>query len=291
MDSHELFKNIRRIQIKASRCVQDVLSGAYHSAFKGRGMEFEDVREYQVGDEVRSIDWNVTARMQYPFIKSFKEERELTVNLLIDVSASSLFGTQGKKKAELIAELGALISFSAIENNDKVGLILFSDRIEKYLPAKKGTGHAMRLIRELLAYKPAGKKTQIANALHFFGKVQKKRSVVFLISDFISPSFKDELAIVGKKHEVIGINVRDPHEISLPKLGLLRLKDLESGKSLIVDTSKKEVRDKLSHFHQNRNEQLKRQFDLNGGGWMEMRLDQPYLRTLKEFFNRRRVPR
>ena len=291
MISKEVFKNIRRIQIRTNKYVQDVLAGAYHSAFKGRGMEFEDVREYQPGDEARSIDWNVTARMQYPFVKNFREERELTVILLIDVSASSLFGTTGRKKAELIAELGALFSFSAINNNDKVGLVLFSDHIEKYLPPQKGLKHAMRVIRELLVYRPKGKKTNIAEALNFLGKIQKKKSVVFLISDFLSPNFKDELTVIGKKHDLIGVNVRDPHELTLPKVGLIQLKDLETAKTLIVDTSKKKIRELLASRNQKIADDLSRLFDTHADGLIHVRANKPYMESVREFFNRRKVSR
>lgn len=286
--SAEIFKNIKRIQIRTNKYVQDVLAGAYHSAFKGKGMEFEDVREYQPGDEVRSIDWNVTARMQYPFVKNFREERELTVILLIDVSASSLFGTTGKKKAELIAELGALFSFSAVQNNDKVSLILFSDHIEKYLPPQKGSQHAMRMIRELLTFQPQGKKTDIAQALNFLGKIQKRKSVVFLISDFISPPFQDELTLIGKRHDLIGVNVRDPHEITLPKIGLLQLKDLETHKTLLVDTSSKSVREKLFARNQTLMEKLQQQFDRHANGMITISSDKAYMENVREFFDRRR---
>lgn len=291
MISKEVFKNIRRIQIRTNKYVQDVLAGAYHSAFKGRGMEFEDVREYQPGDEARSIDWNVTARMQYPFVKNFREERELTVILLIDVSASSLFGTTGRKKAELIAELGALFSFSAINNNDKVGLVLFSDHIEKYLPPQKGLKHAMRVIRELLVFQPKGKKTNIAEALNFLGKIQKKKSVVFLISDFLSPHFKDELTVIGKKHDLIGVNVRDPHELTLPKVGLVQLKDLETAKTLIVDTSKRKIRELLASRNQKIADDLSRLFDTHADGLIHVRANKPYMESVREFFNRRKVSR
>ncbi|MCH9633230.1 MAG: hypothetical protein S4CHLAM6_15830 [Chlamydiae bacterium] len=291
MISKEIFKNIKRIQIRTNKYVQDVLAGAYHSAFKGRGMEFEDVREYQPGDEARSIDWNVTARMQYPFVKNFREERELTVILLVDVSASSLFGTTGRKKSELIAELGALFSLSAINNNDKVGLILFSDQVEKFLPPQKGLKHAMRVIRELLVFKPEGRKTDIAKALTFLGKIQKRKSVVFLISDFLSPDFKDELAVIGKRHDLIGVNVRDPHERTLPKVGLLQLKDLESAKTLIVDTSKKKIREMLASRSKKIADELRKMFDMHADGLIHVHAGKPYMESVNEFFCKRRVSR
>lgn len=288
-NSKEIFKNIRRIQIRTNKYVQDVLAGAYQSAFKGRGMEFEEAREYQLGDEIRSIDWNVTARMQYPFVKNFREERELTVILLIDVSASSLFGTIGKQKEELIAEIGALFSFSAIKNNDKVGLLLFSDQVEKYLPPQKGLKHALRVIRELLVFKPQSKKTDIRKALVHLGKIQKRRSVIFVISDFLSPPFKDELAILGKKHEVIGVNVRDPHELTLPKVGIIQLKDLESGKTLIVDTSRKKDREKLKERNLKKISELKSLFENSASGFIHIDSTRNYMEPIREFFEKRRA--
>lgn len=288
-NSKEIFKNIRQIQIRTSKYVQDVLAGAYHSAFKGRGMEFEDVREYFPGDEIRSIDWNVTARMQYPYVKNFREERELTVILLVDVSASSLFGTTGKKKEELIAEIGALFAFSAIKNNDKVGLLLFSDRVEKYLPPQKGIKHALRVIRELLVFKPKGKKTDIKEALTFLGKIQKRRGVVFLISDFLSAPFKEELTLIGNRHEVIGVNVRDPHELMLPKVGLIQLKDLESGKTLIVDTSKKKVREILKKRNFDQLNELKKMFDNSANGFIDIAAQEDYMEPIRKFFDKRRI--
>jgi len=288
-NSKEIFKNIRRIQIRTNKYVQDVLAGAYHSAFKGRGMEFEDVREYQPGDEIRSIDWNVTARMQYPYVKNFREERELTVILLIDVSASSLFGTTGRQKAELIAEIGALFAFSAVKNNDKVGLLLFSDIVEKYFPPQKGLKHALRLIRELLVFKPEGKQTDIKEALSFLGKIQKRRSVVFLISDFLSPPFKEELTLITRRHEVIGVNVRDPHELKLPKVGLLQLKDLESGKTMIVDTSRKKVREMLEKRNLEQLDKLKKIFESSANGFINTSSENNYMEPIREFFERRRA--
>lgn len=285
----EIFKNIRRIQLRTKKHVQNVLAGAYQSAFKGSGMEFEDVREYQPGDEIRSIDWNVTARMQYPYVKNFKEERELTVILLIDVSASSLFGTIGKQKEELIAEIGALFAFSAIKNNDKVGLLLFSDRVEKFLAPQKGIKHALRVVRELLIFKPKGKKTDIKEALSYLGKIQKRRSVVFLISDFFSKPFKDELSILSKRHEVIAVNVRDPHEMVLPKMGLVQLKDLESGKMILVDTSKRKVREMLEKKNLEQLNDLKQLFRGSSNGFIDIASGGDYVEPIRQFFSKRRA--
>ncbi|MCH9634239.1 MAG: hypothetical protein S4CHLAM7_09840 [Chlamydiae bacterium] len=285
--SKEIFKNIRKIQIRTNKYVQDVLAGAYQSAFKGRGMEFEDVREYQPGDEVRSIDWNVTARMQNPYVKNFKEERELTVLLLVDLSASSLFGTTGKQKEELIAEIGALLAFSASKNQDKVGLILFTDKVEKYISPKKGLKHVLRVIRELLLFKPEGKKTDLSKALQFLLKIQKKRGVVFILSDFFSPSFKDELLFASKRHDVIGVNVRDPQEMTIPKLGLIQFKDLETNKVQIVDTSLKKVRKRIEEKNLNHLKEIQKQFENIGGGFINVLSGPSYMNAIQEFFKRR----
>lgn len=286
--SKQVFKNIRKIQIRTNKYVQDALAGAYHSAFKGRGMEFEDVREYQPGDEVRSIDWNVTARMQTPYVKNFREERELTVILLVDVSASSLFGTTGRAKEEFIAEIGALLAFSAIKNNDKVGLILFTDHVEKFVPAKKGLKHVLRVIRELLVFNPTRKKTDLSSALSYLLKVQKKRGVVFVLSDFFCPSFKKELMLASKRHDVIGINVRDPLEMSIPKVGLIQFKDLETHRTKIVDTGLKKVRKTIEEKNLKHIKEVQRQFENMGGGFIHVRSDPNYMNAIKEFFKGRK---
>lgn len=283
-----LFKNIRRIQIKATKHVQDVLAGAYQSAFKGRGMEFEDVREYQPGDEVRSIDWNVTARMQYPYVKNYREERELTVLLMVDVSASSLFGTQGKQKKDFIAEIAAVLAMSAINNNDKVGILLFSDHVEKFIPPQKGLKHTLRLIRELLVFKPKSKKTNLKEALIYFSKIYKRRGVLFVISDFMCESFKDELMLTSKRHEVIGINIRDPFEKSLPRIGLIELKDLETNKSMVVDTTNKKVLKFLEEKNQTEISEIKKNFESLGNGFINLCLSKPYIAPLIEYFNKKK---
>lgn len=284
----EVFKNIRKIQIRTNKYVQDVLAGAYHSAFKGHGMEFEDVREYQPGDEVRSIDWNVTARMQTPYVKNFREERELTVILLIDLSASSLFGTTGKQKETFIAEIGALLAFSAIKNNDKVGLILFTDKVEKFVPPQKGVKHVLRVIRELLVFKPDGKRTDLSKALSFLPKIQKRRGVIFLISDFFSPPFKDELTVLAKKHDVIGINVRDPQEYSIPKMGLIEFRDLETDRTHVVDTSLKKVRKIIEEKNLNHIKEVQKQFENIGGGFINVKSGPTFMNSIKEFFKGRK---
>lgn len=286
--THEIFKHVRKIQLRTHKYVQDVLAGAYHSAFKGRGMEFEDVREYFPGDEVRNIDWNVTARMQYPYVKNFKEERELTVILLVDVSASTHFGSTGKRKEELFAELAALLSFSAIKNNDQVGLILFSDHVEKYFPPQKGLRHILKIMQALLVFKPRRVQTNISAALTFLGKIQKRKGIVFLISDFLSASFEKEIIFAGKKHDVIGINVRDPREMTFPKMGLIQLKDLETNKVWLLDTNQKKVRDKLLERNLQEIEALQRQFERHAGGFIHICSNQPYIESIKRFFDKRR---
>ncbi len=285
--STELFKHIRKIQIRASRYVQDVLAGSYHSAFKGRGMEFEDVREYQPGDEVRSIDWNVTARMQVPYVKNFREERELTVLLLIDLSASSLFGTTGKQKRTLIAEIGALLAFSATKNNDKVGLLLFTDKVEKFIPPQKGLKHALRVIRELMFYKPKNKKTDLRAALSYLMKIQKKKGVVFILSDFFCPPFNDTLALVTQKHEVVGINVRDPKEMRLPKLGIVQFKDLETGKVGLIDTTVAKYRKRIEEKSEKHIKEIQKQFEKKGEGFIQIYSGPKYMNALHEFFKGR----
>ena len=285
--SKEILKNIRRIQIQTTRSVNDVLAGAYHSAFKGRGIEFEDVREYQPGDEVRSIDWNVTARMQYPYIKNFREERELTVLLVVDVSASSQLGSQKRLKSELIAEIGAVLAFSAIQNNDRVGLLLFSDKIEKYIPPKKGVRHVLRTIRELLVYEPSHKKTDIAQALSFLGNVQKRQGVCFLISDFISPNYKNEIALTAKLHDLITIAITDPVEVNLPKMGLVRFLDLETEETCLVDSSSLELHDYLEKEALAHLEEHKKLMRKIKAGFISIRTDLPYIDPIKSFFEKR----
>lgn len=238
----QLIKKIRKIQIQTTRLAKDLLAGAYLSAFKGKGMEFEDVRIYTAGDEVRNIDWKVTARMNHPYVKNFREEREINVTIAVDVSASSLFGSGTRLKSDLIAEIAGLIAFSAIKNNDKVGLILFSDKIEKYIPPKKGVRHVLMIIMELLIFKPKNLKTDIANALNFIGNVTRKSGVYFLISDFIDKDFSLQAALIAKKCDLIAICLTDKAEIRLPPFSLVTLKDLEKHNEAIVDFSSDEVR-------------------------------------------------
>jgi len=239
----EVLKEVRQIQVRSGKIVSDIMAGEYHSVFKGRGMEFEDVREYQRGDDVRNIDWNVTARMNVPFIKNFREERELTVMLLVDISASSGFGSTGFSKANVIAKICATLAFSAIKNNDKVGLILFSDKIEKYIPPQKGSKHVLRVIRELLVnakileMEPKRTSTNISVALEHLNRLHKRRGVCFLVSDFMSEDFERDIRITSQRHELVAISVVDPREVILPSVGLMELEDSETGEIILVDTS------------------------------------------------------
>ncbi len=243
MEAQEIFKKVRKIEIKTRGLSNQIFSGEYHSVFKGRGMTFSEVREYQYGDDIRNIDWNVTARFNHPYVKIFEEERELTVMLLIDVSGSGHFGTHGQLKQELITEISAVLSFSAINNNDKVGVIFFSDKIEKFIPPKKGSSHILRIIRELIDFKAENKGTNIAEALRYLTNVIKKRSTAFIISDFMDSGFEKALQIANHKHDLIAIRVTDKRELEMPNVGLVKMKDAETGKIRWVDTSSRKVRD------------------------------------------------
>lgn len=251
MLTKELLKQVRQIEIKTRGVVNDVFSGEYHSVFKGRGMEFSEVREYQVGDDIRTIDWNVSARFGHPFIKIFEEERELTLMLLVDLSGSLVFGSVDKTKQQIAAELTAILAFSALKNNDKVGLILFTDEIEKFVPPRKGKSHVLRIIREVLSFEPQGNKTDIQGALEYFNHSVKKKSIAFLISDFIDDGFEKILRIVSKKHDLVNIVLEDPREKDLLKAGLIKFKDAETGKTRYIDTSNKNVQE---YFKQKINE-------------------------------------
>jgi uncharacterized protein (DUF58 family) len=239
---HDVLRQIRRLHWKARRAVEDLLGGEYHSVFKGTGIVFEDVRAYQPGDDVRMIDWNVTARMGQPFIKRFVEERELTVLLMVDCSGSQLFGTQMQQKREVAAELAAVLAFSAIRNNDKVGLISFSDRVERFVPPGKGARHVLRIIRDILFFQAQHRGTSLAEALHYLNRVQRRRAIVFLLSDFLDKDFEGALKRTGRRHDLIAVRIRDPREEELPAVGLLQLEDAETGRPLVIDTSSARVR-------------------------------------------------
>lgn len=287
LDTSEILKKVRTIEIKTRGITNHIFAGEYHSAFKGRGMSFSEVREYAYGDDIRSIDWNVTARYKKPYIKIFEEERELTLMLLVDVSRSSFFGTKNQFKSELTAEICAVLAFSAIKNNDKVGLILFSDQVELFIPPKKGKHHIMRIIRELINHKPKGKGTNIGEALKYFGNVIKKKSIAFLISDFMDEGFHEQLSMGTRRHDLTGIQVYDPAEVEIPDVGLVRLRDVESGGTRWVDTSSKKVRSAFyDTFHKNRRA-VKSAFLKNGSDLISVSLEGSYIKELRSFFKRR----
>ncbi|MBK9984790.1 MAG: DUF58 domain-containing protein [Saprospiraceae bacterium] len=287
MDTSELLKRVRKVEIKTRSLSKNIFSGEYHSAFKGRGMSFSEVRAYQYGDEVRDIDWNVTARTGEPHIKVFEEERELTIMLLVDVSHSVQFGTHDQWKNEWIAEICAVLGFSALQNNDKVGLILFTDQIEMYIPPKKGRQHLLRIIRELLYFEPIGRKTNINVPLAYLSNVIKKKCIAFVISDFISEPFEDTLRIASKRHDMVGIHVHDPAETNLPDAGLIRMRDSETQRISIVDTSDAKVRHAYAVSYAHRLLDFKEQFKRNQSDVMTLATDQSYIQEFHRFFKHR----
>ncbi len=283
----EILKKVQRIQIFTSHMVNDVMAGEYQSTFKGSGIEFDEVREYQFGDDIRNIDWNVTARHGNPFVKRFVEERELTVMLMVDASSSGAFGSIDKLKNEIAAELSAVLAFSAIKNNDKVGLIIFTDRIEKFIPPKKGKRHVLRVIRELLLFKPERSRTDISLALNYLNKVQTRRAVVFIVSDFLSEGFEKGLRIANQKHDVIAVNIVDPREMELPALGFIELMDAETGESIIVDTYDANVRKGFSLLSSDEIQKRKSMFRSINVDMIEVRTDKNYVDPLLKFFKMR----
>ena len=283
----ELARKIRYLQIYTSKAVNDVLAGQYESVFKGRGMEFDEVREYQPGDEVRSIDWNVTARTGQPYVKRFVEERELTVMFLVDLSASGAFGSRRRVKNDVAAELCALLAFSAIKNNDKVGLIVFTDCIEMFVPPAKGTTHVLRLIRDLLEFRPRQARTSIGGGIDYLGRVMNKRAVVFLISDFLSEDFEKPLSILGRRHDVIAVSVADPSEVSLPSVGLVALEDAETGEQVLIDTGSARVRRRYEQLGAERRGRLGELLRNAGVDHIEVFTDKDYVRDLVRFFRTR----
>ncbi len=287
MITKELLQKVRRIEIRTSHIVDDMLSGQYHSAFKGQGMEFEEVRPYQAGDDIRAIDWNVTARYNDPYVKLFHEERELTVLLLVDLSASQAIGSAGQLKRELIAELGATLALSAIRNNDKVGLIGFTDEIEKVVPARKGTRHVLRVIRELLYCQPVGCGTDIAKALEHLNKTHKRRSVIFLISDFQDTGYEKLLRIARRKHDIIPVVVGDRREFELPNVGLIELMDSETGQMVIVDTSRKANRLAYEKQARQQAEDRDRLFGKMKMDSIHLMTDEDFVEPLRKFFYKR----
>ncbi len=283
----EILKKVKRLEITTRGLVNDVFSGEYHSVFKGRGMEFSEVREYQIGDDIRTIDWNVTARSGSPYVKIFEEERELTVMLMVDASSSGEFGTFDQMKGEIGVEICALLAFSAIKNNDKVGLIIFTDKIEKFIPPRKGKSHVLRLLRELLYFKPEDRKTDIGISLEYLNRVVQRRSVVFMISDFISSDYEKQLRIVNKKHDIVAINIIDPREMDLPSIGFIEFEDLESGDRMVLDTSDPEVRRLFrneSSASLTKREKLFKSMNVDS---IMIRTDQSYVEPLMKFFRMR----
>jgi uncharacterized protein (DUF58 family) len=286
----EVLKKVRQIEIRTNREVTDVLGGQYHSVFKGHGMEFEEVREYLPGDEVRSIDWNVTARFGHPYIKKFKEERELTVILIVDVSASGQFGSVRQTKNELAAELAAVLAFSAIRNNDKVGLIMFTDQVEKYVPPKKGRRHVLRVIREILAFQPKGRGTNLKAALDYLNHVQSRRAVTFVLSDFQVPdeeTVRKKLRVASKRHDVVALSLRDPREEELPAVGLVELRDAETDERALVDTFDRNVREQFALKSRLRLEALRRLLRSASVDHVEIRCEADYMLPLIKFFKMR----
>jgi uncharacterized protein (DUF58 family) len=287
MNAKEIFKKVRQIEIKTRGLSHQIFSGHYHSSFKGRGMAFSEVRDYQYGDDVRNIDWNVTARYNRPFIKIFEEERELTVMLLIDVSGSNQFGTKSAMKDEVLTEIAAVLAFSAIQNNDKVGVIFFSDQIEKFIPPKKGTSHILRIIRELVDFRSDNAGTNIAEALKFLTNAIKKRCTAFVLSDFMDKDFADALQIANSKHDVIALRVYDPREQELPRMGMTRFRDAETGRVMWVDTSSKKTRELYNDWHRNNERFLKWTFNKSRVDSANIRTDQDYVKPLVNLFKLR----
>lgn len=288
MEATELFKKVRKIEIKTRGLTNHIFSGQYHSAFKGRGMTFSEVREYQYGDDVRNIDWNVTARFHRPFVKIFEEEREMTVMLLIDVSSSNDFGSSEATKRDITAEIAAVLAFSAIQNNDKVGVIFFSDRVEKFIPPKKGSSHILRIIREIVTFKPQYNGTDIGEGLKFLTSAIKKRTTAFLISDFMtSKSFEQEMRIAARKHDLISLRITDKRELILPKIGLLKFRDNETNKEFWVDTSTSSWNEAYQKYVHNETQRLNKIFANNGIDNTLIFTDEDYVKPLMQLFKRR----
>jgi len=284
MKTSEILKKVRKIEIKTRRLSDHIFSGEYHSHFKGRGMTFSEVRQYQYGDDIRNIDWNVTARYNEPFVKVFEEERELTMLLMVDVSGSESFGTKTQCKKDTLTEIAATLAFSAIQNNDKVGLLLFTDQIELYIPPKKGRHHVLRIIRELIEFHPKSNQTNITQALEFFSGVTKKKAIVFMLSDFMDTNYEQALKIVGKKHDVTGIRIYDQREEEIPNLGLVPVLDAETGQTHLVDTSSKKVRANYKAYYLKNSGYYKNAFTKSGAGVISTRTDQDYVKQLLGYF-------
>ena len=287
MIPREILRKVRRIEIRTRKLVNESLAGGYHSVFKGRGMEFSEVREYQFGDEIRTIDWNVTSRMGHPYVKKYIEERELTVVLVVDLSGSNRFGTASQFKAEMMAEICALLAFSASRNNDRVGLILFTDRVEKFVPPRKGRAHVLRVVREILYHKPEGRGTDLAQALEYLGNVVRRRAVVFVVSDFLAEGYERPLRIANRTHDLVAMAIEDPREREMPDVGLVALEDAETGSIRVVDTGSARLRRNFREAGARRvkaRQELFRRLSIDS---VDLRTDQPYDVPLIRFFERR----
>jgi len=288
MDPTEILKKVRKIEIKTKGLSRHIFSGEYHSAFKGRGMSFSEVRNYQYGDDVRNIDWNVTARSGEPFVKVFEEERELTVMLMVDISRSSVFGTRNAFKSELTAEIAAVLAFSATTNNDKVGAILFTDQVEKYIPPKKGRSHILRIIREIIFYKAKNKGTDLNKALEYLNNIQKKRSIVFMLSDFMVKSYETALSIASKRHDMVGLHIYDEVERKLPSVGLISTVDAETGQEAIIDTGSARIRDEYESWFNGNLNYFSEVFRRNRCDFLSIPTDGDYVKSLLQFFKSRK---
>jgi uncharacterized protein (DUF58 family) len=284
METKEILKKVRKIEIKTRRLSDHIFGGEYHSTFKGRGMTFSEVRPYQYGDEIRSIDWNVTARYNEPHVKVFEEERELTMVLMVDISGSEFFGTTQQFKKDTATEIAATLAFSAIQNNDKVGLLLFSDQVELYIPPKKGKSHVLRIIRELIEFSPKSKQTNINEALKFLSNVMKKKTIVFLLSDFMDDDYEQTLKIAGRKHDVTGIKIYDKHDEEIPNLGVVPMLDAETGVTQLVNTGSKSIRNNYKANALRLNDYYKKTFSKCGSGTITTRVDEDYVKKLLGYF-------
>ena len=287
MDTKEILKKVRKIEIKTRRLSDHIFSGEYHTSFKGRGMTFSEVRQYQYGDDVRAIDWNVTARYNEPFVKVFEEERELTMMLMVDISGSESFGTKNQLKRDMVTEIAATLAFSATQNNDKIGLLLFSDQIELFIPPKKGKSHVLRIIRELIEFESKSKKTDLSQALKYLSSVLKKKAIVFLISDFMVKDYEQTLKIASKRHDVTGIRVFDQREESIPNIGVVNMLDAETGETLLVDTTSYKVRMDYEKYYRENVNYFKDIFSKCGAGTISSRVDESYVTKLLGYFKAR----
>ena len=287
MDTKELLKKVRKIEIKTRRLSDHIFSGEYHTSFKGRGMTFSEVRQYQYGDDIRNIDWNVTARYNEAHVKVFEEERELTMMLMVDISGSESFGTKSQLKKDIVTEIAATMAFSATQNNDKIGLILFSDQIELYIPPKKGKSHVLRIIRELIEFQPKSYKTDVAQALKFLSSTQKKKAIVFMISDFMAEDYEQTLKIASKKHDITGIRVYDVREEKMPNIGMVPMLDAETGITQLVNTGSKAVRMNYEKYYHDKVAYFKDMFSKSGSGVVNTRVDENYVKKLLGYFKSR----